>query len=135
MKKLLVPMFCALIATPALAAGTQTQNRMDRTDAFRAEVVEVQTHRNPAAIIATDALYGGLAGLAIGTGVALIENDHNWGRDLSLGAGVGLLVGAAFGAVDAASADRRMSEADLAARDEVNRSQRHPAMLGYRLGF
>ena len=52
-----------------------------------------------------------------------------------LGAGVGLLVGAAFGAVDAASADRRMSAADLAARDEVNRSQRHPAMLGYRLGF
>jgi len=133
MKKLLVPMFCALLATPALAAGTQ--DRRDRTDAFRAEVVEVQTHRNPAAIIATDALYGGLAGLAIGAGVALIENDHNWQRDLSVGAGVGLLVGAAFGAVDAASADRRMSAADLAARDEANRSQRHPAMLGYRLGF
>jgi hypothetical protein len=133
MKKLLIPMFCTLLATPALAAGTQ--DRRERTDAFRAEVVEVQAHRNPAAIIATDALYGGLAGLAIGAGVALIENDHDWQRDLAVGAGAGLLIGAAFGAVDAASADRRMSAADLAARDEVNRSQRHPAMLGYRLGF
>jgi len=135
MKKLLVPMFCALIATPALAAAPQTQTRNEKSDAFRAELVEVQTHRNPGAIIASDALYGGLAGLAIGAGVALIENDHNWGRDLAVGAGAGLLVGAAFGAVDAASADRRMSVADLAARDEVNRSQKHPAMLGYRLGF
>jgi hypothetical protein len=134
MKKLLIPMFCALLATPALAAGTLDQGDRDRTDAFRA-VVEVQTHRNPGAIIASDALYGGLAGLAIGAGVALIENDHNWGRDLAVGAGVGLLVGAAFGAVDAASADRRMSAADLAAREQDERSQRHPAMLGYRLGF
>ena len=133
MTKRLIPMFCALLATPALAAGTQA--RPDRTDAFRAEVVEVQTHRNPAAIIAPDALYGGIAGLAIGAGVALLENDHNWQRDLSIGAGAGLLVGAAFGAVDAASADRTMSAADLAARDEVSRSQRHPGMLGYRLGF
>ena len=135
MKKLLVPMFCALLATPALAAGTQTQTRTDRTDAFRAEVVEVNAHRNPGAIIASDALYGGLAGLAIGAGVALIENNHDWGRDLAIGAGAGLLVGAAFGAVDAASADRRMSAADLSARDEAIRTQRHPAMLGYHLGF
>jgi hypothetical protein len=132
MKKLLIPMFCALLATPALAAGTRDQR--DSSDAFRA-IVEVQTHRNPGAIILTDALYGGLAGLAIGAGVALIEQDHNWGRDLGIGAGVGLLVGAAFGAVDAASADRRMSAADLAAREQDERSQRHPAMLGYRLGF
>jgi hypothetical protein len=132
MKKLLIPMFCTLLATPAFAAGTRDQR--NDSDAFRA-VVEVQTHRNPGAIIASDALYGGLAGLAIGAGVALIENDHNWGRDLAVGAGVGLLVGAAFGAVDAASADRRMSAADLAAREQVEHSQKHPAMLGYRLGF
>ena len=133
MKKLLLPTFCALLATPALANGTR--DGRDGTDAFRAEVVEVQTHRNPAAVIATDALYGGIAGLAIGAGVALIENDHNWERDLSVGAGAGLLIGAAFGAIDAASMDRHMSAADLAARDRVNRSQSHPAMLGYRLGF
>ena len=110
MKKLLIPMFCALLATPALAAGTRDQNR---TDAFRAEVVEVQTHRNPAAIIATDALYGGLAGLAIGGGVALLNNDGNWGRDLAVGAGAGLIIGGIFGAVDAAaSADRARPAGD-----------------------
>src|SRR2546421_340440 len=111
MRKLLVGLFCALLATPALAA--QTRNPGDRTDA----------------------LYGGLAGLAIGAGVALLEQDHNWGRDLSIGAGAGLLVGAAFGAVDAASADRTMSAADLRARSEMQSSQKHPGMLAYKIGF
>jgi hypothetical protein len=132
MKKLLLPLLCALLATPALASETRDQR--DRTDAFH-DVVGVETHRNPAAVIATDAIYGGIAGLAIGAGVALIEQDHNWGRDLSLGAGVGLLAGAAFGAIDAVSADRTMSAADLAARDELRSSQKHPGMLGYKIGF
>ena len=73
---------------------------------LRADVVEVQTHRNAGYVIATDALYGGIAGLAIGAGVALLSNDGNWGRDLAVGAGAGLLVGGIFGAVDAATADR-----------------------------
>lgn len=64
------------------------------------------SRRETAAIIATDALYGGVAGLAIGAGIALIEGGNNWGRDLSIGAGAGLLVGAVIGAVDAASQDR-----------------------------
>ncbi|MFL5363200.1 MAG: hypothetical protein ACJ78U_19720 [Myxococcales bacterium] len=132
MKKLLLPLLCALLATPALAS--ETRNQKDHSDAFR-DVVGVETHRNPAAVIATDAIYGGIAGLAIGAGVALIEQDHNWGRDLSLGAGVGLLVGAAFGAIDAVSADRTMSAADLLARNELRSSQKHPAMLGYQIGF
>jgi hypothetical protein len=133
MRKLLVGLFCALLATPVLAA--ETRNPRDRTDALHADVIEVQTHRNPAAIIATDALYGGLAGLAIGAGVALLEQDHNWSRDLSIGAGAGLLVGAAFGAVDAASADRTMSAADLRARNEMRSSQKHPGMMAYKIGF
>src|SRR5471032_2250769 len=71
-------------------------------------LVEVHARRSPASVIATDALYGGLAGLAIGAGVALIINDGNWGRDLAIGAGVGLVAGGVFGAVDAASySDRR----------------------------
>ena len=49
----------------------------------------------------------GLAGLAVGGGVALIQNDGNWGRDLAVGAGVGLLIGGIFGAVDAASMSDR----------------------------
>jgi hypothetical protein len=133
MNKVLLPMLCALLATPALAS--EVRSPRDRTDGLHADVVEVQTHRNPAAVIATDAIYGGIAGLAIGAGVALIEGSNNWGRDLSIGAGAGLLVGAAFGAIDAVSADRTMSAADLAARDRVNDSQKHPTMLGYRFGF
>jgi hypothetical protein len=133
MKKLLLPILCALLATPALAS--ETRNPRDRNDGLHADVVEVQTHRNPAAVIATDAIYGGIAGLAIGAGVALIDGGNNWGRDLSIGAGAGLLVGAAFGAIDAVSADRTMSAADLAARDRMSDSQKHPTMLGYRLGF
>jgi hypothetical protein len=69
-------------------------------------LVEVHARRSPGAVIATDALYGGLAGLAIGGGVALITSDSNWGRDLALGAGIGLVAGGIYGAVDAASYDR-----------------------------
>ena len=58
-------------------------------------------HRPAAAIIATDALYGGLAGAAIGAGVALI-NGNNYGRDIAIGAGIGLIAGGILGAVDVA---------------------------------
>ena len=83
----------------------QPQPTADR--GLQADLVEIQTHRSRAGVIATDALYGGIAGLAIGAGVALIEGGNNWGRDLSVGAGVGLVVGGIFGALEAASvADR-----------------------------
>jgi hypothetical protein len=135
MKKLLLPpLLAALLATPALASEPRRDVHLDSADGYR-QVVEVHTHRNPAAVIATDALYGGIAGLAIGAGVALLENSHDWGRDLAIGAGVGLLVGAAFGAVDALTADRVMSGADRYARDRALDSQKHPTMLGYRLAY
>ena len=77
--------------------------------------------RTAATVILNDALYGGLIGLAIGTGVALIGNDFNnggWGRDLAVGAGIGLIAGGIFGAVDvASSADRVMSPVDRSGRD------------------
>jgi len=39
--------------------------------------------------------------------VALLNSDHEWGRDLAIGAGAGLLIGGIFGAIDAAAnADR-----------------------------
>ena len=67
----------------------------------------MQTHRSAASVIAQDALYGGIAGLAIGGAVALLNGGDNWGRDLAIGAGAGLLIGGIFGAVDAAAnADR-----------------------------
>lgn len=59
--------------------------------------------------ILTSALYGGLAGALIGVGVALIEGDH-WGRNLAIGAGAGVLVGAAFGVSRALSARTPVSD-------------------------
>jgi len=107
----LIAPFAALLLTGAANADTlQTltlRERAQSKDQLAAEVVEVQTHRSAASIIAQDALYGGLVGLAIGGAVALLNGGDNWGRDLAIGAGAGLLIGGVFGAVDAAAnADR-----------------------------
>ena len=139
MKTLLVAPFLAVLAAAPAWAGSATQRTelapVRQSDAFQ-DVVEVQSTRNPGAVIVRDALYGGLAGLAIGGGIALLNNGDNWQRDLAIGAGAGLLVGAVFGAVDAASADRYMAVADSDPRLRDRQSQRaHSAGLGYGLKF
>lgn len=107
----LIPLAALLFAFSANASPLQSltlrqpQQTSDR--GLQDGLIEVHTHRNPIGVIATDALYGGLAGLAIGGGVALLQNDGNWGRDLAIGAGAGLIIGGIFGAVDAASAADR----------------------------
>ena len=111
LKKFLIVPFAALLLAGAANADTlQTltlRERAQSKDQLAAEVVEVQTHRSAASVIAQDALYGGIAGLAIGGAVALLNGGDNWGRDLAIGAGAGLLIGGIFGAVDAAAnADR-----------------------------
>ena len=111
LKKFLIAPFAALLLAGAANADTlQTltlRERAQSKDQLAAEVVEVQTHRSAASVIAQDALYGGIAGLAIGGAVALLNGGDNWGRDLAIGAGAGLLIGGIFGAVDAAAnADR-----------------------------
>jgi len=106
-KKLFIAPLAALLTAGAANAGTlqtlRLPERPQTADQLAAEVVEVQAHRSPGAIIFQDALYGGLAGLAIGAGVALLSSDHDWGRDLAIGAGAGLLVGGIYGAIDAAA--------------------------------
>jgi hypothetical protein len=105
-KLLVAPLAAALFATAAQASPLQTlrlREQPQTRDQLAAEVVEVTGHRSPGATIAQDALYGGIAGLAIGAGVALLSNDGNWGRDLAIGAGAGLIAGGIFGAIDAAS--------------------------------
>ena len=111
LKSFLIAPFAALLVAGAANADTlQTltlRERAQSKDQLAAEVVEVQTHRSAASVIAQDALYGGIAGLAIGGAVALLNGGDNWGRDLAIGAGAGLLIGGTFGAVDAAAnADR-----------------------------
>jgi len=137
MKKLLfAPLLAALVTAPAWAGAPMTEAApVQRGDAFR-DVVEVQATRSPGAVIARDALYGGLAGLAVGGGIALLNSGDNWERDLMIGAGAGLLVGAVFGAVDAASADRYMAVADSAPRMRDLKSQSdHSTGLGYGMKF
>jgi hypothetical protein len=104
------PVAALLMASTASAGTLQTlsiSERAQSSDQLAAEVVEVSTRRSPVAVIAQDALYGGLAGLAIGAGVSLLDGSNNWGRNLAVGAGAGLLIGGVFGVVDAAAnADR-----------------------------
>ena len=107
MKTLLLAIFLTL---PAAAAPLQTL-RLQETQSSDKDLhalIEVQSRRSVASVIATDALYGGLVGLAIGAGVGLLQNDGNWGRDLAIGAGAGLIVGGLFGAVDVVSMTDRV---------------------------
>jgi hypothetical protein len=85
-------------------------------------VTTVPSGRSSAAIVATDALYGGIAGALVGGGVTLIDQGNHWQRDVMVGAGVGVLVGAAFGIYEAttqpttvvthAAADRNPAASD-----------------------
>jgi hypothetical protein len=70
------------------------------------QVEAVPSGRSAVAIVATDAIYGGVAGGVIGGGVTLIDQGRYWARDLMIGAGVGVLVGAAYGAFEVASAPK-----------------------------
>jgi hypothetical protein len=89
-------------AQPAPAAPPPPSTRVTRYDTT--DVVETHPHRPAMATIATDALYGGIAGVLVGGGIALIASDSDhWVRDLSVGAGAGLLVGGAVGIVEAVS--------------------------------
>jgi hypothetical protein len=59
--------------------------------------------RSAIAIIATDALYGGVAGGVIGGGITLIDQGDHWARNLMVGAGIGILAGAAYGVYESAT--------------------------------
>jgi hypothetical protein len=114
MRKFWLAPAAALVMSASFSANAQSirtltiiEHQRSADEQLSDALVEVRAHRSPGAVIATDALYGGLAGLAIGGGVALITNDGNWGRDLAIGAGIGLVAGGVFGAVDAASYSER----------------------------
>ena len=77
--------------------------------------------RSAGVIIATDALYGGFTGALVGGAVTLIDQGNNWQRDLMVGAGVGILAGAAFGIYEASTqpkvVTRAVSDRNNAASD------------------
>jgi hypothetical protein len=74
-----------------------------RTDENVSGVSTVPSGRSAVAIIATDALYGGIAGTLVGGGITLIDQGNNWVRNLMIGAGVGILAGAGYGVYEAAT--------------------------------
>jgi hypothetical protein len=79
--------------------------------------------RSAIKIIAVDALYGGVAGGLVGGGVTLIDQGNNWARDVMVGAGVGVLVGAAYGVFESATQPttptRAIADRNPAASDSV----------------
>jgi hypothetical protein len=80
--------------------------------------VSAPSGRSAVAIIAQDALYGGVAGALIGAGVTLIDSGNNWARNLMVGAGIGILGGAAYGVYESATQTpprRAVADADPAA--------------------
>jgi hypothetical protein len=103
--------------------------RYDTTD-----IVETHPHRPAMVTIATDALYGGIAGALIGGGIALIGRDgDNWARDLTIGAGAGLLAGGAIGVVEAVS-DANDHTARRAAADVRTDGGSAPSALAFSYG-
>ena len=74
-----------------------------RSDEDVSGVTTGPSGRSAVAIIATDALYGGVAGAVIGAGITLIDNGNNWARNLMVGAGIGILAGAGYGVYEAAT--------------------------------
>ena len=78
----------------------------------------VPNGRSAVAIVATDAVYGGVAGALIGGGVTLIDEGNHWQRDLMVGAGIGVLAGAAFGVYEATMQPRTVTRA-VADRDQA----------------
>src|SRR5258708_2797546 len=94
-----------VVVNPNDANSTTTTTTTSRTRVSD-EAAGVETTprgRTTAVIVATDALYGGIAGLLVGGGITLVNQGSNWQRNLMIGAGVGILAGAAFGVYEAAT--------------------------------
>jgi len=107
----LMSAFALCLAMPAKAASEVSRiDKASNHQALPAEVIEVQSHRSPAAAIVGDAIGGAVVGGLVGGGVAFynrygVTNGtwDNWERNVLIGAGIGLGVGLIVGGIDAAS--------------------------------
>lgn len=125
---------------PPPSSSTQVvvnPNESSTTTRVRAsdESVGIETHRDTRtdiAIVATDALYGGIAGTLVGGGIALINQGNNWGRDLMIGAGIGILVGAGYGVYEATTRESSVVRHAAADRDPASSSGTNLALMSGR---
>jgi hypothetical protein len=90
-----------------------------RVSAYDTPVVVEEHRRAPMAIVATDALYGGIAGVLVGGGIALLDNGDHWQRDLMIGAGAGILAGVGVGIAQAVIESNESPPRTRAAADQV----------------
>ncbi len=89
-------------ANQVVVSPQSSQPANTTTSSTTAEVVAVpESIPSPMATVALDTVYGGIGGLLVGGGFALINQGQTWQRDIMIGSGIGLLVGAGAGAVHA----------------------------------
>src|SRR5438132_1756071 len=69
---------------------------------------------SPGTIIIRDAAFGTLGGAVLGAAIGAAADSNHWGRDLAIGAGVGLVLGVLVGTVDANSGPHVSIHADQA---------------------
>lgn len=109
------------LAGPALADSIGTP--LHQSEPGPPLVIHQTDARSPLEIVAIDAAYGGLAGALVGTGVSLIEQGHFW-RDLTVGAGAGILAGAVAGGFEAYAA----GQSSRVATDGLGTPDRDPPL-------
>ena len=90
-----------VVVNPPPGESAPPPTTKTRVTAYDTPVAVEEHRRDPVAIVATDALYGGIAGLLVGGGIALLDNGDHWQRDLMIGAGAGILAGVGVGIVQA----------------------------------
>ena len=111
------------LAVPALGQSSGTTLQQGEPAPPPPLVIHQSDTRPPLEIVAIDAAYGGLAGALVGTGVALVEQGHFW-RDLTVGAGAGILAGAVVGGIQAYSA----TQSTRVATDGLGSPERDPPL-------
>ena len=143
--RLLVVSFIAFAAVPATAAGPLASEAPTAASGALAPLAATPplggpilagvegAEGNGAPSILYGTLYVGLAGTVIGLGVGLIENG-NYGRDIAIGAGVGILVGAALGATHVFGDSRPFPSSDGLASTDRDPVLRGPRYAGVALG-
>ena len=103
-----------------------------RVDSEATAVETTPSGRSSVATIAVDALYGGIAGALVGGGITLIDQGNYWQRDIMVGAGVGVLAGAAFGVYEVATSQTAVVRRAAADRDaaESNSGTQYASLGG-----